>query len=210
MYKPDRIAAICDAVVAIAITLLVLGLEVPSAHEVPEQKLTVFLYETIRPLQGYVNSFLLIGTYWMQHYAMFHYVERANRFFVALNGMFLLFVSFVPFPTGLHAAYPHDEIAMLCYACSQAACGFSLWAIWSYATTDHRLIGKYVSVEVIKSMKRRILLTPLYSLLAFAVSFISLDLSRVVFLAIPLTYLSHRVVDQGWTEADRPTQTTSP
>ena len=120
MYKPDRLTAFCDGVIAIAITLLVLGLEVPSVHEVPDQELSSYLLESLHPVMGYVGSFVLVGTYWLQHYVIFHYITGVNRFFVALNGLFLLCVSFVPFPTGLQASYRHDELAMAIYAGTQA------------------------------------------------------------------------------------------
>jgi uncharacterized membrane protein len=79
MLKPDRLCAFSDGVMAIAITLLVLGLEVPSVHEVPDQELPEYLRGTVHPLIGFVLSFALIGTYWLQHYAIFHYIERVSR-----------------------------------------------------------------------------------------------------------------------------------
>ena len=106
MFKPDRLTTLCDGVIAIAITLLVLGLEVPSVHKVPEEQLTRYLLASVHPLIGYVSSFILVGTYWLQHYVMFHYVIRADRTFVSLNGLFLLCVSFVPFPTGTPGQLP--------------------------------------------------------------------------------------------------------
>lgn len=198
MLKPDRLTALCDGVIAIAITLLVLGLEVPSVHEVPEHKLTEYLLASLDPLIGYVVSFILIGTYWLQHYAIFHYIVRVNRIFVSLNGLFLLFVSFIPFPTGLQATYRDDKLAMILYAGTQIVCGLSLFAIWTYATHKHRLVAAGVSEEVIKSMRRRIAITPAVGLTAIALSFVDIHLSHAVFLVIPAAYLSHRVVDDGW------------
>ncbi len=195
MYKPDRLMAFCDGVIAIAITLLVLGLEIPSVHDVPERKLSTYLFESIHPLLGYVSSFVLVGTYWLQHYVISHFITKVNRFFVALNGIFLLSVSFVPFPTGLQASYRHDEMAMVIYGLTQATCGLSLLAIWTYATTNHRLVASSTSDKIISSMKWRIGLTPIISLAALAVSYINIDLCRVMFLAIPIVYLSHRTVD---------------
>jgi len=195
MYSANRLAAFSDGVIAIAITLLVLGLEVPSVHEVPEQQLTRYLVESLRPFIGYVTSFVLIGTYWLQHYTMFHYIKQVDRTCVALNSLFLLSVSFVPFPTGLQATYRHDELAMVLYAGTQAVCGATLLAIWIYASTRHRLIDGGTPPEVIRSMSRRIGFTPLLSLCAIPVSFLNIDLSRVMFLAVPVAYLSHRTVD---------------
>jgi uncharacterized membrane protein len=201
MLKPNRLAAFCDGVIAIAITLLVLGLEVPSVHEVPDQQLSRYLYESLRPLIGYVSSFILVGTYWLQHFAIFHYVKHADRTFVVLNGIFLLSVSFVPFPTGIQATYRHDELAMILYAGTQVLCGLSLMAIWTYATKNHRLVVVTTSPLVIQSMRRRIALTPIVGIGAIAASFWSIDLSRVMFLVIPISQLSHRIVDEGWIQA---------
>jgi uncharacterized membrane protein len=160
-------------------------------------------------LQGYVSSFLLIGTYWLQHFAMRHYVKRVDRLFINLNGLFLLSVSFVPFPIGLQASYGYDQFAMALYASSQAACGFSLLAIWNYATKSSRVIDSTVSAKVIKSIQLRIWITPLASLVAIGVSFVNLELSQLLFLAIRIWYLSHRAVDRGWMEKTSASETDS-
>jgi uncharacterized membrane protein len=198
MFQPERLAAFCDAVIAIAITILVLGIEVPSTHEVPEKELNEYLIESLPSIQGYVTSFLLIGVFWAQHFTIFHYIKQVNRVFLGLNGLFLLSVSFVPFPTGLQVAYRDDELALILYAASLACCGLSLLAIWHYATGKHRLIDDFVSDTVIKSMRRRLSFTSLLCLLAMAVSLVDLNLSRLIFLGIPISYISHRIVDQGW------------
>ena len=185
MYKPERLSAFCDGVIAIAITLLVLGLEVPSVHAVSEKDLRQYLLDSLHSVFGYVTSFLLIGTYWLQHYVVFHYILRVDRVFVALNGLFLLAVSFVPFPTGLQAGYRHDEMAMVIYAASQAVCGLSLAAIWHYATYQHRLVRPELSPQVVFSVRRRLLCTPAISLAAIAISFVSIEASRFLFLGHP-------------------------
>ncbi|QDU40802.1 hypothetical protein Mal4_51620 [Maioricimonas rarisocia] len=197
MYKPERLMAFCDGVIAIAITLLVLGLEVPSVHDMTDQQLLSFLRESLHPLWGYVVSFILVGTYWLQHYVIFHYIDRVDRTFVALNGLFLLCVSFVPFPTGLQSSFRHDELAMVIYAATQAACGLSLMGIWWYAAHGRRLIGAEVPEPVVKSILRRTAVTPVVSLLAWAVLPVSADLSRLMFLAIPIAQFSHRELEPG-------------
>lgn len=201
MLKPERLAALSDGVIAIAITLLVLGLQLPSVHQVPEQQLNRYLVESLHALIGYVSSFVLIGTYWLQHYVIFHYITHVDRVLIALNGVFLLCVSFVPFPTGLQAAYRHDELAMVLYAGTQAICGLSLLALWGYATRRHRLVAATTSHRVIRGMSLRLALTPLTSLVAMLVSCFSINLSRVVFLAIPAACLVRWSIDTEWTQS---------
>lgn len=200
-FKLDRLTAFSDGVIAIAITILVLGLEVPSVHEVPESKLLDYLRDTIHPALGFVISFVLIGTYWLEHYAIFHYLTHANRVLVALNGLFLLSLSFLPFPTGLQAAYRDDELAMAFYGAANLLCGLSLLAVWLYAIWGHRLVKPEIPSTALKRITRHLLIAPALSLLAIGCSFISISLSRVILLSIPIIYISDRVVDSGWQES---------
>ncbi len=200
-FKLDRLAALSDGVIAIAITILVLGLEVPSVHEVNPSQLIDYLRDSLHPALGYVISFVVIGTFWLEHYAIFHFLTHATRVLIALNGLFLLCLTFVPFPTGLQAAYRHDELAMVFYACSLFMCGSSLLAVWLYAIQNRRLISPAISSEVLQSMTRRLAIAPALCLVAIGCSFVSISLSRVILASIPFFYISHRTVDQGWQAA---------
>jgi uncharacterized membrane protein len=194
----DRLVAFSDAVLAISITLLVLGLEVPSVHKVPEQDLPKFLIDSLPSMLAYVTSFFLVGMYWLQHYVIFHYVSHANRMLVFWNGLFLLSVSFLPFPTGLQAVYRGDRLAVVFFACAHILCGMSLLALWFYATHRHRLVAGEIPPQVVQSMTRRIAIGPVLSVLAIAASFFSVWAGKLFFLVIPVCYLSHRLVDMGW------------
>ena len=196
--KLDRLAAFSDGVIAIAITILVLGLEVPSVHDVNEKELGDYVLDSVHPMMGFVLSFVLIGIYWLEHHAIFHYLTHATRMFVALNGLFLLSLSFLPFPTGLQAVYQNDELAMVLYGLAQLSCGFSLVAMWLYAIRKNRLVDPGISSMVVQSMTRRLLVAPGLSLAAIGVSFFSIWTSKFLLLLIPLFYISHIVVDTGW------------
>ena len=193
----DRLAGFSDGVIAIAITILVLGIEVPSVHEVNKSELGDYLRDSIDSVAGYVVSFILIGTFWMSHYAIFHFLTHATRLFVVLNGLFLLCLSFLPFPTGLQAAYRDDELAMVLYGVAILLCGLSLLGIWWYAVTDRRLVDPELRSGVVRSMTRRLMVAPILSVLAIGCSFVSIPLSRIMLLLIPLLYLSHRMVDSS-------------
>ncbi len=200
-FKLDRLAGFSDGVIAIAITILVLGLEVPSVHEVNHSELIDYLIESLHPAAGFVVSFVLIGTYWLEHYAIFHYLKRATRAFVLLNGLFLLCLTFLPFPTGLQSAYRDDELAMALYCIAQLNCSISLLTLWLYAVKDHRLVSPRISPDVVRSMTRRLMIAPVLSVLAIGCSFLSITLSRAIMFSIPFFYISHHVVDTGWQEA---------
>ena len=194
-WKLNRLEGFSDGVIAIAITILVLGLEVPSVHDVPENELPQYLRNSIAPAIGYVTSFLLVGMFWMGHYSIFHHLTHATRSLVALNGLFLLCISFLPFPTGLHSAYPDDELAIVVYGVALLLCGLSLLGVWLYALAGHRLVEPSAPPNFLRGMTRRLIIAPALSVVAIATAFVSIPLSKIVFLAIPVSYLLYHVID---------------
>ena len=130
----DRIIFFSDAVFAIVMTLLILDIQVPSipadlvSTELPRQVLDLW-----PEFFSYVLSFLVIGTYWMAHHGTFRYIESYDRVLMGLNLLFLLSISFVPFPTALLGEYGDQRFAVALYAVSLAIPRLLLALIWLYA-----------------------------------------------------------------------------
>ena len=122
LYQPeseetDRLVALSDGVIAIAIaiTLLVLEITIP---EVPSGNATAALPRLILEqwpdFLAYVLSFLVIGLYWSLHRRTFIYISQHDRGLVWLNLVFLL-VAFIPYGTSLFSRYP-SRFGMIFYA----------------------------------------------------------------------------------------------
>ena len=96
----ERILFFSDAVFAIAITLLVLNIEVPDipqdlvAEELPGQLLGLW-----PKYLSYVVSFLVILIFWISHHTIFSNIRGYDRVLIWLSSLFLMFVAFLPFPT---------------------------------------------------------------------------------------------------------------
>lgn len=95
-----RLVAFSDAVVAIAITLLILPL-VDSASSIGHAGLGEFFRDERTRLLAFALSFAVIGRFWWGHHQMFERVRSYNS--VLAGGMFLWLLSivFLPFPTEL-------------------------------------------------------------------------------------------------------------
>lgn len=87
-FSLDRCKALVDGVFAIVVTLLVLGIEVPTDHRFSEQGLIVFLQRIGFDLLIYAVSFWLAATYWVQHAAIMHFFRNGSRKLVWLNLFF--------------------------------------------------------------------------------------------------------------------------
>jgi uncharacterized membrane protein len=112
----DRFITFLDAVVAIAITLLVLPLaELIGGGHVPANAAEVFT----RNASGFgaaLLSFAVIGRLWTGHHRMVERVGGYDTAFVLVNLGWALTIVFLPFATQLAAAYPaHDRVAVAVY-----------------------------------------------------------------------------------------------
>jgi uncharacterized membrane protein len=101
LLPTSRLEAFSDGVFAIAITLLVLELHVPTGHEPLVQGLE---HEWPRYL-GYFVSFAFIGGVWIAHSTLTRFIKAADPDLMRLNLMLLLFVSFLPFTTAIAATH---------------------------------------------------------------------------------------------------------
>jgi uncharacterized membrane protein len=100
-----------DAVVAIAITLLILPL-VDAASSIGTTGLGHFLSHNKNGLVAFALSFAVIGNFWWGQHQTFEHVEKYNV--VLIWGMFLWLFSivFLPFPTELIGSASNGDTAV--------------------------------------------------------------------------------------------------
>lgn len=88
-----RLEAFSDAVIAIALTIMVLELKVPHGADL----------EAIRPLLpvflSYILSFVYLGIYWNNHHHMLQATKSVNGAILWANMHLLFWLSLVPFVT---------------------------------------------------------------------------------------------------------------
>jgi uncharacterized membrane protein len=101
-----RLEAFSDGVFAIAITLLVIELTVPAPDTI---RSTAGLWAALAHmgplLFSFVLSFLVILITWVNHAALMKLVDKSAPAFVYANGLLLLTVVIIPFPTALLGEY---------------------------------------------------------------------------------------------------------
>jgi len=108
----NRVEALSDGVFAIVITLLILDIRVP---DVEYNQLLSSLIALLPRIFAYVISFGVIGVYWLAHHQSLQLIGRLNGFLIWLNFLYLLAVSFMPFPTALLGRYPMQPIPIVIY-----------------------------------------------------------------------------------------------
>ena len=135
----DRVLFFSDAVFAIAITLLVVDLQVP---DVPDRQSGQQLRDSLPQIGGFALSFAVIGLFWIAHHSLFRYIKGLNRPLVLLNLLFLGCVAFLPYPTSLLSAAGDQAPATVFYAASIAAAGLAEAAVWLHALVSALVIRR--------------------------------------------------------------------
>src|SRR5436309_128430 len=111
-----RLEAFSDGVLAIAITLLVLDIPVPSGHG----DLGAELRAGWPHYLAFVTAFLTIAVMWANHHDLFRIIDKSDRGLMLANALLLVSISFLPFPTGVLAEHMRDngsnrQVALLTY-----------------------------------------------------------------------------------------------
>ena len=104
----SRLEAFSDGVIAVAITLLVLNIQVPVVHPHARhgcRTLGCELVDQWPVYAAYVVSFLTIGIIWINHHVMVRRLREPDHMILFLNLLLLMSIAVLPFATSLMAAY---------------------------------------------------------------------------------------------------------
>jgi len=114
----DRVAFFSDAVYAIAMTLLVVGIGVP---HVRDANLGKALSDLDSSIISFFIGFFVLGYYWVSHHALFSQLKTVNTPFLVVNLVYLAVVAFLPFPTAIVGTNGDAPLAFVLFASSLAA-----------------------------------------------------------------------------------------
>ncbi len=120
----NRLEAFSDAVLAIAITIMVLELHAPE-----EPSLRGLWDETGVPLLAYVLSFVYLGIYWNNHHHVFQLVDRVSGTVLWANLHLLFWLSLVPFTTNWMAETDLERTPTVIYGVNLLAAGGAYYVL---------------------------------------------------------------------------------
>jgi TMEM175 potassium channel family protein len=188
----DRIVFFSDAVIAIAVTLLVLDLRAPEVAGDLARDPGRALLSLWPKVLGYVVSFWVIALYWVAHHRCYRYIRRYDRRLIYLNFLFLMFIAFMPFPTALLFSSPALTVPVMLYAGTAACMGLSLALLWIYAGR-RRLIAAEMPPAVTRDIRLNLLLPPVVFVLSAVVAPFNADVAMYLwFLLIPVYVFRRR------------------
>jgi len=126
-----RVDSFSDGLFAIAATLLVLSIDVPT---VPEADLNGALDSLLPSLLAYFISFAVVGLFWLRHHEFFGRLQASDSRLATLNLVFLAFIALLPVPTELLGRYDNSAAPVVIYAVFILVLSFLLRALFHHAT----------------------------------------------------------------------------
>jgi uncharacterized membrane protein len=136
-----RLEAFSDAVFAIAITLLALTLQVPVLTPVTPDALAAELVAKWPTYLSFLLSFVTLLIAWVYHHRLLESAKHAGTGLLFTNGILLLVVAAVPFPTALLGAYlttPAASVVAAIYAGYIGVLNFTYNLLWWVVVRQQR------------------------------------------------------------------------
>ncbi len=186
--KRTRLESFSDGVIAIVITLLVLSIKIPTVtyNNLPDDLITLL------PSVGvYMLSFILIGMYWVFHHYTFRLIREVDGVLIWLNILFLLFISFMPFPTTLMSRYPFQSIPVVIYGINLILCNLTGFLGIIYLRRNPQLASDEFSQPAYKSQRRTYLIVNGLYIICILIAILIPGISLLFFAAI-IVYLIYR------------------
>jgi uncharacterized membrane protein len=173
-----RIVAFTDGVMAVAITLLVLNLEVPDLR--PGESLGDSLVDLLPSVGAYVLAFALVGRFWVIHHNLFEKLRAFDPTLMTLNLVFLALIVLVPFSANLYDTYSDEALAV---AVLGGTLGLAAWVNW--LMTLHVMRGSLIHDH------HRSTTEPLASP-------VGLGFTAAFLLSIPAAFLNVHIAEALW------------
>lgn len=184
----ERVKSISDDIFAFAMTLLIIEIHIPN---IPGPVTDMVLLKQIAlqwpEFLTYVISFFNISNYWMLHNGIFSCLEKSDKNLTRLNMLFLLTVTFLPYPTALHGEYGRHSTIALAYGLMIVINYALLFALARYALNKPELIIPDLHLPIKRLLAFRLLLPLGLAITGMFLAFFFVRLSFLFFFLVPLS-----------------------
>jgi uncharacterized membrane protein len=181
-----RLVALIDGVFAVALTLLVLDLKLPSGSG----DLASALAQMLPGFVVYLIVFASVAGYWIIHHRTFRYVARVDARLTLLSLLNLVFITLFTLAASIVGAHPLEALATVCLSANGLLYCISAWAILSYAASRGSLLDHPRQAQPLKRQAAIMLAVGAALTVAIPAAFVSVYLAYALWiLGIPVASL---------------------
>lgn len=189
LIPTTRLETLTDGLFAIAMTILVVTIQIPVGPIHTADLFVQTTSEIIPKFAVYFLSFLLLAVFWVDHH-MFYLVKKSNFKLIWLNIFWLMFIALLPLSTSIIAQFPEYQLAQLIFDFNLLFIGLFFYIIWSYSL-EKGMISEKVK-PYYPYIKRSLLFMPIVISVTILFTFINPKWSMVILFMIPIFSLVGR------------------
>jgi uncharacterized membrane protein len=185
-----RLLSLSDGVVAIALTLLVLQLAVPTLqglHHQPDDagQLASALGSQGDQFVSYLISFYVIAQFWLAHHRVFRHISGHHEGLAWWNFVFLFTITIMPFSSNLLGDYASNPLAVDIFALNLLLASLSTQAVVVFGRRRH-LFGPGVTPAVVTAGRVRSTAVIGVAVLSMGLAWVSTDAAKYSWLLIAI------------------------
>jgi uncharacterized membrane protein len=182
-----RIENLSDSIFAFSMTLLVMNFTFPAVGLLfSDKQVTEFFLKEIYKFDRYVLTFVLLAILWINHHRQFHHIKRADRQFLWIQIVILLFIVMVPFTAAWMSAYSHLHITNFVFDLNLFILSCLFLVSWIYATHKRRLVEENIDNRYVRSGVIRPIIGCFAALVAMVAAFFHPGWSNYAFILTPV------------------------
>ncbi len=140
----DRVVVLSDGVVAIALTLLILSIPVPSPEGLRDpnsvSQLANALASTVDGWISYLISFYVIAQFWLIHRRVFRGIREPREGLAAWNFLFLITISVMPFTSDLVGKWAENPLSVIIFSVNLIVANMAIYGMLRFSRR-HRLLN---------------------------------------------------------------------
>ena len=183
-HRLERLIFFSDAVIAIAITLLIIEIHPPHLHS--DHDGWTALGALWPSFFGFALSFAVIGRFWVGHHTAMSNMSTYDPRLLLPNLAFLMAIAFMPFATAFLSANLGMQVPAIFYNATLAVlAAFNARVIFVATDPSHRHRGNDVTTTA-RLIRARSLAAIIAALLAVALAFVAPAISQAALFTMPL------------------------
>jgi uncharacterized membrane protein len=183
----ERLLTLSDGVVAIAITLLVLQLNVPPPAQLADpdsaSELAKALGNGADQLISYVISFYVIAQFWLVHHRVFRRIAGQREGLAWWNFAFLFTITVMPFTSDLLGKYASNPLAIDIFAVNLLAATLATQLTLVFARRKNLLVAG-TDAQELQTAQLRVASAVFVIVLSIAIAWVNTDIAKYCWLLL--------------------------
>jgi len=193
--KTSRIEALSDGIFAVAMTILIISFDILLSPKpgLAEAGLVAALLALLPDLLHYIEGFIILGAFWIEHHYQFHFIQRTDPALLFINIIGLMFIVLIPFSTCVAGDYSNTRVAAWLLEINLLIAGMVFYLHWLYATAGRRLVAHSLDPRIVTFYARRNLIVPVVSAAALILSWFHPRWGPVLYLTVPFILIFYTI-----------------